>query len=246
MKVMQLLIAGAQNLGIHFSPRQLEQFEIYYHELVDWNEKINLTAITGYEEVQTKHFLDSLTVIAAIKQEDRKHPQSVIDVGTGAGFPGIPLKIILPDIKLVLLEATIKKTKFLDSLITKLGLKDVEIAAARAEDIAHDARYREKFDYALSRAVASLPSLAELTLPFCAIGGICIAQKKGEIKKETEDSKKAITVLGGLIREIIPVTLEYLADNRILVVIEKIRVTPTSYPRRPGMPVKRPILDNNS
>jgi 16S rRNA (guanine527-N7)-methyltransferase len=246
MKLMQILSAGAQQLGISLSTRQVEQFEVYYRELVEWNGKLNLTSISGYEEVQTKHFLDSLTVIMGIKPEDRTRPVSVIDIGTGAGFPGLPLKIALPDIRLVLLEATIKKTKFLDSLIKKLDLRDVEIRAARAEDIAHDTGYRERFDYVLSRAVASLPALVELSLPFCATGGRCIAQKKGDIDEEIKQSEKAIALLGGSLREIIPVTLDDLSDKRMLVIIDKIKGTPSGYPRRPGMPVKNPITDKKA
>jgi 16S rRNA (guanine527-N7)-methyltransferase len=240
---MDNLQTGSQQLGIHLNQPQLEQFEIFYRELVDWNQRINLTAITGYEEVQTKHFLDSLSVLEAIRPEDRAHPFRAIDIGTGAGLPGIPLKIVLPHIKLTLLEATIKKTKFLEHLIIKLGLKDVEILAARAEDAAHEIRYREKFDLVLSRAVASLPTLVELALPFCVIGGRFIAQKKGVISEEVSLSKNAITLLGGVLREIKPVELEELLDKRVLVVIDKIKPTPPGYPRRPGLPAKRPILD---
>jgi 16S rRNA (guanine527-N7)-methyltransferase len=239
---MDKLQTGSQKLGIHLNQLQLEQFETYYRELVDWNERMNLTAITDYDPVQIKHFLDSLTVITAIRPEDRARPLYFIDVGTGAGLPGIPLKIILPDTRLVLLEATAKKTKFLEHLIAKLGLKDVEIVAGRAEEVARDHRYREKFDLVLSRAVASLPTLVELALPFCAIGGRFIAQKKGDIKEELAQSEKAIALLGGSLREIKPVVLEEFSDSRVLVVIDKIKPTPPIYPRRPGMPAKKPIV----
>jgi 16S rRNA (guanine527-N7)-methyltransferase len=232
---MDKLQTGSQKLGIHLNQLQLEQFETYYRELVDWNERMNLTAITDYDPVQIKHFLDSLTVIAAIEPEDRARPLYVMDVGTGAGLPGIPLKIILPDTRLVLLEATTKKTKFLEHLLAKLGLKEVEIVAGRAEEIARDTRYREKFDLVLSRAVASLP--------FCAIGGRFIAQKKGDIIQEVAQSEKAIALLGGALREIKPVELEELSGSRVLVVIDKIKPAPPGYPRRPGIPAKKPILD---
>jgi 16S rRNA (guanine527-N7)-methyltransferase len=240
---MDKLQTGSQKLGIHLNQLQLEQFETYYRELVDWNERMNLTAITDYDPVQIKHFLDSLTVIAAIEPEDRARPLYVMDVGTGAGLPGIPLKIILPDTRLVLLEATTKKTKFLEHLLAKLGLKEVEIVAGRAEEIARDTRYREKFDLVLSRAVASLPTLVELALPFCAIGGRFIAQKKGDIIQEVAQSEKAIALLGGALREIKPVELEELSGSRVLVVIDKIKPAPPGYPRRPGIPAKKPILD---
>jgi 16S rRNA (guanine527-N7)-methyltransferase len=239
---MDKLQNGAQKLGIHLNQPQLEQFETFYRELVDWNQRINLTAITGYEEVQTKHFLDSLSVLAALRPEDRVHLFRAIDIGTGAGLPGIPLKIVLPHIKLTLLEATTKKTKVLEHLIVILGLKDVEILAARAEDAAREILYREKFDLVLSRAVASLPTLAELALPFCAIGGRFIALKKGDISEEVSLSDKAIALLGGVLHEIKPLELEELLDKRALVVIDKIKPTPPGYPRRSGLPSKRPIL----
>ena len=238
---MDKLKAGAQKLGINLSPQQLELFETYYRELIDWNSRINLTSITNYEEVQIKHFLDSLTITTALNPKDTGHPLRVIDIGTGAGFPGIPFKIIQPDIKLTLLEATVKKTKFLEHLTNKLDLKDVIILPARAENAARVIRYRDKFDIVLSRAVAEMPALAELTLPFCTTGGRCILQKKGDISKEQTQSEKAITLLGGFFREIIPVDIEGLSDNRKLVIIDKVKETPTAYPRRPGIPVKRPI-----
>jgi len=239
---MEVLKAGAQKLGINFSSRQLEQYRIYYEELIDWNKKVNLTSITGYEEVQIKHFLDSLTVTLAMKPQHGDKPLTVIDVGAGAGFPGLPLKITFPDMKLTLLEATVKKTKFLQTVIELLELRDAEIVSGRAEEAGHSPQYRERFDLVLSRAVAALPALAELTLPFCNIGGCVIAQKKGEIKAEVERARKAIDVLGGALREVKPVDLEELNDERYLVVIDKIRTSPDAYPRRAGMPVKRPII----
>jgi 16S rRNA (guanine527-N7)-methyltransferase len=238
---MEKLKAGAEELGLHLRQRQIEQFRIYYKELIDWNKKINLTRITEYEEVQLKHFLDSLTVLTAVKPADKAKKLKVIDVGTGAGMPGIPLKIARPDINLTLLEATRKKTEFLEYVVEKLGLDDVEIAAARAEEAAHDRKYREKYDVVLSRAVATLPALVELALPFCGLGGVFIALKKGEIQKEIEKSRRAIEVLGGILREVRPVELEGLDDKRNLVIIGKVKATPAGYPRRPGMPEKRPI-----
>jgi len=234
--------SGARKLGIELTSRQLEQFQIYYHELIEWNQRVNLTAITGYEEVQIKHFLDSLTVILALKQPLGKESFRLIDVGTGAGIPGIPLKIILPDIKLVLLEATAKKADFLHHIKHKLGLDDVEIIVGRAEDVACKAQYREKFELVLSRAVARLPTLVELTLPFCAVGGSFIAQKKGDIDPEISQGGKAISLLGGNLREVKRVDLTEFTDSRWLVVIDKVSPTPQQYPRRPGIPAKRPLL----
>ena len=239
---MEKLNAGARKLGLNLSARQLEQFYIYYQELIDWNQRVNLTSITDYEEVQIKHFLDSLTVTLAMKQKMGDGSFRLIDVGTGAGLPGIPLKILLPDVGLVLLEATAKKAGFLHHLKRKLGLDNVEIVVGRAEGVAHDSRYREKFEMVLSRAVAPLPTLAELTLPFCSIGGCFVAQKKGAIDLEVSRATRAISLLGGNLREVKRVDLEEFADERWLIVIDKVSATPFQYPRRPGIPAKRPIL----
>jgi len=242
MTIMKKLEFGAKKLGIELSPQQLEQFQVYYQELIDWNRRLNLTRITDYEEVQTKHFLDSLTVVLALPQKIGRVGFRVIDVGTGAGIPGIPLKILIPDIKLVLLDATAKKATFLHHIRDKLGLDNVEIIAGRAEALAHEAQYREKFELVLSRAVASLSALVELTLPFCAVGGSFIAQKKGEIDAEVSQAGRAISLMGGSLREVKKIDLEEFTDKRWLVIIDKVSPTPEQYPRRPGIPVKRPLL----
>ena len=239
---MEKLKSGAAKLGLYLSQRQLEQFHIYYQELVDWNQRINLTSITGYEEVQVMHFLDSLTVNLALGQSIIGGGFRVIDVGTGAGLPGVPLKILFPDIKLVLLESTAKKAEFLRHLERRLELDNVEIVAGRAEDAAHETRYREKFDLALSRAVAPLPALVELTLPFCAVGGSVVAQKKGDIDIEIKMAARAINRLGGELQEVMAVDMEEFPDRRRLVIIDKVTHTLPQYPRRPGMPAKRPIV----
>ena len=236
---MEKLTTGARRLGIHLTPRQIAQFERYYLELTAWNRRVNLTAIVERGEVETRHLLDSLTVALALP---RRQGVRAIDVGAGAGFPGLPLKLAFPDITLTLLEATGKKAAFLANLVSVLGVADVVVVAQRAEDAAHDPLHREAYDVAVARALAAMPVLAELTLPFCRVGGIVVAQKKGDIDDEIEAATFAIDSLGGSVRECIPVHIPEVAeDRRSLVVVEKVRPTPPQYPRRAGMPQKRPL-----
>ncbi len=206
-----------------------KQFEIYSRELIEWNKKFNLTSVTDPDEIRTKHFEDSLSLLQTIKLAN----ESVIDVGAGAGFPGIPLKLACPDIKLTLLEATKKKVEFLKHIISILSLENVEIIWGRAEEATREKR--ERFDLAVSRAVAKLNILSEYCLPFVKLGGLFVAYKEEEIEAEVEEAKKAIAILGGQIREIKKF------PPRSLVIIDKIRETPPKYPRRAGMAKKRPL-----
>jgi len=241
---MKKLIEGAGKLGIELNDRQVKQFELYYQALIEWNKKINLTAITDYSSVQIKHFLDSLTITQALPEAEAERTGfNIIDIGTGAGFPGIPLKILFPRPRLVLIEPTTKKTAFLQHIISKLALENVEVLNNRAEEAAHLPLYREQFALVLSRAVALLPTLVELTLPFCRIGGRFIAQKKGEIDQEISRAKEAIAALGGKLDRIKKIELDEFKDVRYLVIIDKISPTPNKYPRRPGLPRRRPIQE---
>ena len=239
---MEKLLEGARKLDIELNSTQVRQFEFYYQELIEWNKRFNLTSVTDYGEVQTKHFLDSLTVVLAFRKKEIRQPNfSIIDVGTGAGFPGLPLKILFAEPKLVLLDSVAKKTVFLRHVIEQLELDNVEIVVGRAEEIGHQPLYRQHFALAVSRAVASCATLAELALPFCQIGGKFIAQKKGEISQEINDASKAIATLGGKLDQVKEIRLEELGDVRYLVIVGKIDSTPEKYPRRSGVPKGRPI-----
>ena len=234
-----LLATGARTLGIRLSEIQMSRFVRYYDELARWNERVNLTAITEWEAVQSRHFLDSLSAAQALSPL-MLQSGSFIDVGSGGGFPGLPLKLAFPGMRGTLLEATAKKTAFLAHLSETLGLEDISVRTGRAETLAHEAEMREAFDMALARAVAEVATLAELTLPFVRVGGIVVMHKKADIADELEQAQGAIETLGGRLREVLPVTLPGL-DERALVVLEKQHPTPERYPRRPGMPAKRPL-----
>jgi len=238
--VLEILHTGVSGLGIQLTERQLEQFERYYQELLDWNRRTNLTTIVEYREVQTKHFLDSLSVALAVPTALLSRA-SLVDVGAGAGFPGIPLKIAFPGMHLVLVESVAKKAAFLHHLVEVLGLGGVEVYTARAEELAHRSGLRERFDLATGRGVAEMAALAELTLPFCHLGGLVVAHKKGDVAQELARASRALETLGGRLKRVVPVALEGLEDGRVLVVVEKVAPTPPGFPRRPGMPQKRPL-----
>lgn len=227
-----------KELGIELSDLQFEQFEKYYKLLVEWNEFMNLTAITEYEEVYEKHFLDSLAVVKAI---DMNEVESVIDIGTGAGFPGIPLKIAFPHLKIVLLDSLNKRIKYLNTVVDELNLENVETLHGRAEDHAKKAEYREQFDLCVSRAVANLATLSEYCLPYVKVDGNFISYKSGEITGEAEEAKKAVSILGGNVKKIKKFLLPESDITRSFVVIEKKKTTPKKYPRKAGTPSKEPI-----
>ncbi len=234
-----LLVSGAETLGIRLAAEQAERFVRYYAELVRWNERVNLTAITDWEAVQSWHFLDSLSVAQALSAEMLRSG-AFIDLGSGGGFPGIPMKLAFPGVRGVLLDATAKKTAFLAHVCKALELQDMSVRTGRAETVAHEAEMREMFDIAFARAVAEVAALAELTLPFVRVGGVAVLHKKANIAAELDRAENAIETLGGRLREVVPVALPGL-DDRALVVLEKRRPTPERYPRRPGMPAKRPL-----
>ena len=244
---MQMLERGASSLGIRLSDEQLEQFELYHRELTDWNRRANLTAITGYEEVQVRHFLDSLTVCLAFRRNDDTQLDGlpgvarVVDVGSGAGFPGMPLKLAFPEVELHLIESVGKKAAFLEHLTGLLELDSVSVHQGRAEALARQPDLRESFDLVLVRGVARFSLLLEYTLPFCRGGGITVAHKHGGQDEELAEAEHALSELGGRVVGVHPVTLEGLTDNRVVVAFEKTVPTPGRYPRRVGIPAKRPL-----
>jgi len=238
---MDLLTAGARELNITLANHQLTAFETCYRELVNWNQHFNLTAITDREGVLVRHFLDSLSCLKALPQADLAAGARVIDVGTGAGFPGLPLKIICPAMRLTLLEATGKKVTYLEHVVKALGLAGVKVIHGRAEELGRDATHRERYDWALARAVADMPALAEYLLPLVHVGGAVLAQKGEGAAAEVHKADAAIVTLGGRVRQLVPVELRGLAETRYLVVMDKVASTPEKYPRRPGMPQKRPL-----
>ena len=237
---LRLLARGAEELGISLDGHQLDRFEAYHRELAQWNRRVNLTSVVDYEEVQVKHFLDSLTVCLAAGNPLPPGTR-FIDVGAGAGFPGLPLKIAFPHIHLTLVESIGKKADFLRSLKESLALEDVEIHTGRAETLGHDPVLRETFDVVVSRGVARLSTLAEYTLPFCLVGGRVAALKHGGIGPEIESAARALATLGGRLEGPHPVEVTGLDDNRIVLEIEKTGPTPGNYPRRAGIPAKRPL-----
>jgi 16S rRNA (guanine527-N7)-methyltransferase len=225
-------------LGLRLSPSQQAILALYERELMDWNTRFNLTAIRDPEEVHTKHFLDSLTCLLAMRDTPVGR---LIDIGTGAGFPGIPLKIMLPRVQLTLVESVGKKAEFCRHVVKILDLQGVEVIQQRAETIGQDPAHRERYDWAVARAVAILPVLAEYLLPLVRVGGSMLAMKGESGPAEAHSAEHAIKLLGGHLRQLLPVTLPGVAEERYLVVIDKVAATPAAYPRKVGIPAKRPL-----
>jgi len=234
------LLSGLQQLNLSLSETQVEAFERYSQELMSWNQRVNLTGIVEPTEIAIKHFLDSISVCQALQNIPPFF--SMIDIGSGAGFPGLPLKIVYPEIQLTLLESVIKKTAFLQHVIHVLNLTNVTILTARAEEAGHLTDHRERYDVAVARAVAKLPTLAEYSLPLVKVGGWVIVQKGQNPSAEVAEAAKALKTLGGQLCQILPITVPGLEAARHLITIQKRKPTPKQYPRRPGLPLKKPII----
>ncbi|MBV7329060.1 16S rRNA (guanine(527)-N(7))-methyltransferase RsmG [Chloroflexi bacterium TSY] len=243
---MKLLIQGCQALGINITQQQIQQFELYYEKLVEWNQKFNLTAITDYDEIQTKHFLDSIASLPILAQQVKdsapiRHPYKLIDVGTGAGFPGVPLKITNPTMDLTLMDGTGKKIQFLNHLVVQLTLDSTTIIQGRAEELGQQPGYREKYDLVTARAVAPLKTLIEYLLPLACLDGLVIVYKGGNAAQEFAEAQRGIEILGGKIERFSPVEVPYLDQERYILLIRKCRNTPKRYPRGQGLARKQPL-----
>lgn len=264
---LKLLQAGASELGVDLTREQLSAFSLYMNELLKWNQRANLTAITAPDEIQTKHFLDSLTCLLGFPgvqpgpgngaapegvqvdlaaRLNRGAGISCVDLGSGAGFPGIPLAICLPEMDLTLVESVGKKTLFLSHIVQLLKLEDARVLGIRAEDLARVPSERERYDVVVVRAVSRLAVVAELSLPLCRVGGRVVAPKKGDIAREIEEGGYAVQLLGGRLGENVPVDLSLLGEERMLVILDKVAPTPHQYPRRAGVPSKRPLIASPS
>lgn len=232
----EIMNENAKKINIGFNEKQLEQFFEYMNLLIEWNEKINLTAITEPKEIIIKHFIDSLTINKYIEKNNK-----IVDVGTGAGFPGIPIKIYRPEVEVTLVDSLNKRINFLNEVISKLGLEKINTIHARVEEFARNKKYREKFDIVTARAVANLTVLSEYLLPLTKNNGKCICMKGSNIEEECKESKKAIEILGGKIVEIEEFYLPDSDIKRNIINIKKVKTTPAKYPRKPGTPAKEPL-----
>lgn len=238
MKIVQMLKDGARELGVKLDEEQIELLQVYLEELKRWNKVINLTSIAADERIVSTHFLDS---ISCLKSERIKPKARIVDLGAGAGFPGLPIKIVWPALQLTLVDSSKKKTDFLRFLVKKLRLKGAEVVCQRAEDFARESSNRESYDIVVARAVSSLPVLAEISLPLLKVGGALIAQKGKEITEELEQGAKAAAILGGEIEKAQRVDIPFLDSVRHLIIIGKVSATALKYPRRTGVPRKRPL-----
>lgn len=236
---MEKLVRAAQELfNVHITGRQVMSLITYEKELLEWNQKFNLTAIRDSESIRTKHFLDSFSCVLAWNANP---PASLIDVGTGAGFPGLALKILYPNLKLTVVDSVGKKAMFCQHIVGTLGLSEVSVIQARAEDLGHNKNHRETYEWAVARAVANLNVLSEYLLPLVKVGGTMLAQKGETARAEAKSAKKAMKLLGGELRELIPVNLPDVEDDRYLVLVDKVAATPEKYPRKAGMPAKQAL-----
>lgn len=233
-----IFVKKAKEVGVELSDHQVEQFVTYYEMMVEKNKVMNLTAITEFDEVIDKHFVDSLSIVKAI---DMSQINTIIDVGTGAGFPGIPLKIAFPHIKITLMDSLNKRINFLNEVVAALKLEGVTTCHSRAEILAQDKNHREKYDLCTSRAVANLSTLSEYCLPFVKIGGLFLSYKSGNVDEELTAGAKAIKVLGGETSKVVSYTLPDTDYGRTLVPVHKVKNTPKKYPRKAGTPSKEPI-----
>ena len=236
-KFKELMCFYGEKIDIKFNDKQLNQFYEYMNLLLEWNEKINLTAIIEPREIILKHFIDSLTINKYIEKN-----KTIADVGTGAGFPGIPLKIYRSDLNVTLVDSLNKRINFLNEVVSKLDLKDINTVHSRVEDFGKDKRYREKFDYVTARAVANLSTLSEYLIPISKVNGKCICMKGSEIEEELENSKTAINILGGKIEKIDYFELPDSDISRNIIIIDKLKNTPNKYPRKAGLPSKEPLF----
>ncbi len=242
--MLSILVRGARQLGVELDAHQLDLFERYYRLLKSASSRISLTAVTGYEAVQQRHFLESLALLPALRQVDLLAPgrqERVLDLGAGAGLPGLPLKIAAPDLSLTLLEATARKAAFLREVVSELALEQVEVLAGRAEEVARQSDRRQAYELVVARAVAPLPTLLELALPFLRIGGVLAAPKGSGAPQEVTRSERALGLLGGKLLSVAPLAVPGAPHQPWLVLVRKVAPTPEVYPRRPGIPAKRPL-----
>lgn len=243
---MTLLQRGCEELGISLSKDQIDQFEQYYHELVEWNQKFNLTAITEYQDVQIKHFLDSVVSLPIIAEElevklPLTQPLHAVDVGTGAGLPGIPLKIVCPNLKMTLMDGTGKKIQFMNQVIDRLGLTNVNVVQGRAEELGRQPRFRGQFDLVMARAVAPLNTLVEYLLPLARRNGYVAIYKGANVADEFMAARNAIEALGGETLRLAPVKVPFLEQKRFILLIQKTKPTPERFPRGQGLARKDPL-----